>query len=269
MGRDIEVGRLRSECGGPHHYAATRWVGRVGEGTRVKSGGIGVLKFAISRVKSSRCGEFGEIYGVNLEIGGANLEKGSVNLEKGGVNLEKGGVNLEIGGVNSEIDGLYGEIGGGYGEIGGVYGEIGRVNGGIDGGCGGGGGGVGGALGRGLAGVVGGAGFADDADADLAGVAEGAFDLAGDVLGEDGGLLVGDARVLDEDADLAAHLDRVGALDALVGGAQLLEVLEAGDVGLELLAAGAGAGLADLVAGVDDVVEDGAGLLIALAGGDF
>jgi hypothetical protein len=85
------------------------------------------------------------------------------------------------------------------------------------------------------------AGFADDGDADLAGVLEVVFDAADDVAGELGGFVVGDFARLDEDAEFAARMDGEAFFDAGEGGAELFEVFDAFDVGSHGFAAGAGA----------------------------
>ena len=56
--------------------------------------------------------------------------------------------------------------------------------------------------------------------------------LLGDVVGENGGLGVGDLLGLDHDVQLATGLHGIGALDALVGVGDLLELLEALYVGV-------------------------------------
>src|SRR5688572_4135731 len=108
----------------------------------------------------------------------------------------------------------------------------------------------------GLAGVLDRAHLADDVDLDLAGVLELLLALLGDVLGELPGAEVVDALGGDEDADLAAGLDGVGAVDGFERGRDLLEVLEAADVVLERVLAGAGARSGDGVGGLAEVALD-------------
>src|SRR5512146_1826355 len=124
------------------------------------------------------------------------------------------------------------------------------------------------ALSRGLLGVLDGARLADDRDPDLAGVAELVLDAAGDVLRQEQRLLVGDLLVLDDDAHLAPRLDGEGALDPRVAEAQLLEVGEARDVGLQQLAAGARPLRREPVGRVDQVVEHALLRLVAVVRGD-
>src|SRR6185295_9562228 len=86
------------------------------------------------------------------------------------------------------------------------------------------------------------AGLADDRDLDLARVGQLGLDLARDVLGEPERLVVRELAAVDDDAHLAAGLDRERLLHPLEGGGDLLELLEPLHVGLEDLAAGAGPG---------------------------
>ncbi len=53
----------------------------------------------------------------------------------------------------------------------------------------------------------------DDRDLDLPGVVQLVLDLGGDVLGDQGGPVVGDLLALDDDPDLAAGLQGEGLLD--------------------------------------------------------
>src|SRR4029079_2116060 len=86
-----------------------------------------------------------------------------------------------------------------------------------------------------------GAGFSDHRDLDLARVGELGLEAARDVARQPDRLLVGDLLGVDDDADLAAGLDRERLLHALEARRDLLELLEPLDVGLEDLATGAGA----------------------------
>src|SRR5262245_10693894 len=92
------------------------------------------------------------------------------------------------------------------------------------------------------AGVGDGAGFAEDGDFDLAGILQFVLDAARDVFREPDGFLVGDAFALDQDANLAARLQREGFGDALERVGDAFELFEALHVRLEDVAARAGAG---------------------------
>ncbi len=63
--------------------------------------------------------------------------------------------------------------------------------------------------------VLGCSALADDADLDLTGVIQLVLDLLGDIACQQNDLVVADLVGLDNDADLAACLYGVGALDAL------------------------------------------------------
>ena len=112
------------------------------------------------------------------------------------------------------------------------------------------------------------------------------LDLARDLVREEHGIVVADLLRLDDHPDLAARLEGVDAVDPLPLARQLLERLEALDVGLEALAARSGPRGRDRV-GRDhehrldrlrlhlvmvrlDRVHDPVGLAVALrvAGGD-
>ena len=75
------------------------------------------------------------------------------------------------------------------------------------------------------------AGFADDGDADLAGVLEFVFDFCSDVAGEGVGLIIIDMVRLDEDAKFAARLDGEGFFDARKAGGDFFEVFDTLEVG--------------------------------------
>src|SRR5688500_9356085 len=85
-------------------------------------------------------------------------------------------------------------------------------------------------------------GLADHRHLDLARLGEVLLDLLGDVAREPDRLLVGDLLAVDDDPNLAAGLDGEALLHALEARGDLLELLEALDVGLEDLAARPGAG---------------------------
>src|ERR1700741_3832116 len=102
------------------------------------------------------------------------------------------------------------------------------------------------------AGEFGGAGLADDRDADLAGVGELLLDLLGDVAGDDLGLDVVHLLGLDHDADLAARLHGEDLLDAFLLDGDLLEALKAPHVHLKRLAPGAWTAAAYRVGGLGE-----------------
>ena len=75
------------------------------------------------------------------------------------------------------------------------------------------------------------AGFADDGDADLAGVLKFFFDFAREVSGQGKGLFVIDLFGLDEDTEFAASLDGKAFFHAGIGAANFFEVFDTLDVG--------------------------------------
>ena len=81
------------------------------------------------------------------------------------------------------------------------------------------------------------AALADDDHLHLARVLELILDLAGDLVREEHGAVVVDLGRLDDDADLAARLERVRLRHAGLRGRDLLERLEPADVVLEALPA--------------------------------
>ena len=81
-------------------------------------------------------------------------------------------------------------------------------------------------------------------DLDLTGILELALDALGQLAGEDDHIVLAHLLGLDHHADLAARLNGVGGLDAGVGAGDLLELFEALDVVLDVLAPGAGTGSA-------------------------
>ena len=108
------------------------------------------------------------------------------------------------------------------------------------------------------------AALANDDDLHLAGVLHLVFDLLRYIVGQDlGGGLVDDLG-LHHDANLAAGLDGVGTLDALVRAGYLLELLEALDVGIEGFLARPGAGGRNGIRGLDDDVEHAVGLHVVV-----
>src|SRR5678815_377137 len=80
----------------------------------------------------------------------------------------------------------------------------------------------------------------DHRDLDLAGILELPFDLARDVAREPQRLVVGDAVGLDDDPKLPPRLDSESLLDALEAVRDVLQLLQALDVGLQDLAPRAG-----------------------------
>src|SRR5215469_343968 len=119
-----------------------------------------------------------------------------------------------------------------------------------------------------LAGELGGAGFADDGDADLARIGELLLHLLGDVARDHLSLDVVDLVGLDHDPDLAARLHGEDLLDALPLGRDLLEALQPLDVHLKRLAPGAGPAAADRVRGLGEHGLDGAHLHLVVMGLD-
>src|SRR5712691_6823663 len=73
----------------------------------------------------------------------------------------------------------------------------------------------------------------NDRDLDLAGIRQLLLDLAGQVAGQDGAFGVRDRVLPYNHPDLPAGLDGVGLIHALVVHGQLLQLLEALDVGLD------------------------------------
>src|SRR5829696_8358122 len=96
-----------------------------------------------------------------------------------------------------------------------------------------------------LTGVFNGTRLADDGDLDLSGVFQLVLDPPGDVLGQPDGLLVRDVIALDQDADLAAGLQRKRLRDALERVGDAFELFQPLDVGLEDVAARAWPGGGD------------------------
>src|SRR5437667_2031007 len=75
--------------------------------------------------------------------------------------------------------------------------------------------------------------FADNRDLDLAGICQLLLDLAGQVAGQDGAFRVRDRVLLHDHPDLPPGLDGISLLHSLVVYGQLLQLLEALDVGLD------------------------------------
>src|SRR5687767_4410362 len=105
---------------------------------------------------------------------------------------------------------------------------------------------------RALTGVLNGTRLADHGHFDLAGVLQLALDAPGDVFRQPDRLFVRDALALDEYADFAAGLQGKSLGDALERVGDAFEFFQAFDVGLENVAAGAGAGGRDRIGGLDD-----------------
>src|SRR3954468_11270438 len=82
------------------------------------------------------------------------------------------------------------------------------------------------------------AGLPDDHDLDVAGVLHLGLDALGDVLGELVGVEIADDVRLGDHAQLAAGLDRIAHLDALVAERDLLQLRQPLDVRLQHVAAG-------------------------------
>src|ERR1700741_1909011 len=85
-------------------------------------------------------------------------------------------------------------------------------------------------------GIVNGAGLADHGDLDLSRILELALDPPRDVARQPDGFVVADLLALDHDANLTAGLQRERLRHALEGVGNLLELLEALDIGLEQIA---------------------------------
>jgi hypothetical protein len=94
------------------------------------------------------------------------------------------------------------------------------------------------------------------------------LDLACDLVREENRAVVVDLGRLDDDADLAAGLEGVNALDPIAAARELLERGQALDVVLEALAAGAGACCRDRVGGDQEHRLDGLGLDLVVMGLD-
>src|SRR5690606_10385593 len=109
---------------------------------------------------------------------------------------------------------------------------------------------------------------ADDGDADRARVLELVLDAVADLAGEGArALVVGELRV-DDHADFAAGLDRVGRADAVEGGGDGLERPEAVDVGGHGLGARAGTDGGDGVREADHARVERARRDFLAVGGD-
>src|SRR5829696_7014782 len=117
-------------------------------------------------------------------------------------------------------------------------------------------------------GVLDAADLADHGDLDLPRVLELLLDPLGHVAGEDLGGDVVDVLGLDHDPDLAAGLHGEHLVDPGVAAGDLLEALQALDVGLEGLAAGPWPAAGDGVGGLGEHGLDGALLDLAVVGLD-
>ena len=102
------------------------------------------------------------------------------------------------------------------------------------------------------AGELGGAGFPDDRDPDLARVGEFLFHLLGHVPRDHLGLDIVHPLRLDHDPDLPARLHGEHLLHPGLGGGDLLQPLQPLHVGLQRLAPGAGPAAADRVRGLGE-----------------
>src|SRR5215212_6728193 len=117
-------------------------------------------------------------------------------------------------------------------------------------------------------GVLDAADLADHGDLDLARVLELLLGPLGHVAGQDLGGDVVDVLGLDHDPDLAAGLHGEHLVDPRVAAGDLLEALQALDVGLEGLAAGPWSAAGDGVGGLGEHGLDGALLDLAVVGLD-
>src|SRR5215471_8553649 len=112
--------------------------------------------------------------------------------------------------------------------------------------------------------VLHGARLPNDRDLDLAGILELRLDLLGHVAGEPERLVVGQARRLDDDPQLPSGLDGERLLDALEAVRDVLELLQALDVRLQDLAAGARPCGGERVGPVDEDGLEGPRLVVAV-----
>src|SRR5215471_3855406 len=112
--------------------------------------------------------------------------------------------------------------------------------------------------------VLHGARLPNDRDLDLAGILELRLDLLGHVAGEPERLVVGQARRLDDDPQLPSGLDGERLLDALEAVGDVLELLQALDVRLQDLAAGARPCGGERVGPVDEDGLEGPRLVVAV-----
>src|ERR1044071_1658958 len=99
--------------------------------------------------------------------------------------------------------------------------------------------------------------FANHSHADLAGILQGFFDLAGDIAGEDEGLAIINLVGLNHHPQLASGLDGETFVDTAKGHTDLLEVLQPVDIGGHGFRAGSGTRGADGVGGADEDSQDG------------
>ena len=110
--------------------------------------------------------------------------------------------------------------------------------------------------------------LANHDNAHLTGILHLFLDLVGDIVRKHRGLGIGDLVRLNHDMDLATGLHGIGALDAVVRIGDLLELLEALDVVLGRLAAGAGTGSGDGIGSLNQDVEHRVGVDIGMMGLD-
>src|SRR5438445_4508899 len=115
-----------------------------------------------------------------------------------------------------------------------------------------------------LPGILHCAGLANHRDLDLAGILQLRLDLLGEVAREPEGLVVDQPVGLDDDAQLAPRLDSERLLNTLESVGNVLELLEALDVGLQDLAPGAGSGGRKGVGPVDENRLEGPRLVVAM-----
>ena len=123
-------------------------------------------------------------------------------------------------------------------------------------------------IGRSLFGETYCSGFTDDSDFDLTGVGHFVLDATSDFGREFFGLSVVDLVGPDDYAELATGLNCVGLDNAGIGEGELLEIVEALDVGFDNFAAGTGASTGDGVAYLNDRSQQGSLLDFVVVGAD-
>ena len=99
--------------------------------------------------------------------------------------------------------------------------------------------------------------LAQDVHLDLAGIFHLFLDLFGKLARQNDHLVLADLVGLDHHAHLAAGLNGIGLVDAGIAAGDLLKLLEALDVVLQILAAGAGTGGRDRIRRLHEAGNDG------------